>query len=93
MKLEIIKIEENKFLAKYGKDNELEIGPNSENWNSEGINKFLIKIATMTPDENVIEISCDQDELTKDNVYKHIVDLFTEFAKEYNNLLQNKLNN
>lgn len=90
MKLEIIKKEENKFLAKYGRENELDISIESENWNSEGINKFLIKIATTTPDENRIEIEYDQDEFANNKIYKHLVELFSEFAKEYNNLLDNK---
>lgn len=90
MKLEVIKIDENKFVVKFGRENELDINIESSNWNSEGINKFLIKIATTTPNENRIELAYDQDEFTNNKIYKHLVELFLEFAKEYNNLLENK---
>lgn len=93
MKLEIRKIEENKYIAKYGRDNELDISLESENWNSEGINKFLIKLATSTADENQIELDFDEQEYEKNKVYNHIVELFKEFANEYNKLLENKNNN
>lgn len=90
MKLEIKKIEENKYIVKYGRDNELDISIESENWNSEGINKFLIKLATTTVDENRIELDFDEQEYEKNKVYNHIVELFREFANEYNKLLENK---
>lgn len=93
MKLEIKKIEENKYIVKYGRDNELDISIESENWNSEGINKFLIKLATTTVDENRIELNFDEQEYEKNKVYNHIVELFREFANEYNKLLENKNNN
>lgn len=89
MKLEIKKIEENKYIVKYGRDNELDISIESENWNSEGINKFLIKLATTTVDENRIELNFDEQEYEKNKVYNHIVELFREFANEYNKLLEN----
>ena len=55
MKLEIKKLEDNKYLAKFAKE-ELEININSEAWNIDGINKFLIKLATSTPKNDDIEI-------------------------------------
>ncbi len=81
MKLEIKKNDEKTIFAKFANE-ELEISETSENWNTEGINKFLIKLASKTPSGEKIEIIFDDKEENK--IYKHIVDLFNEFAKEYN---------
>ncbi|MBD5423067.1 MAG: hypothetical protein HDR43_01050 [Mycoplasma sp.] len=83
MKLEIKKTDENKFIAKFSNE-ELDISANSENWNIEGINKFLIKLATKTPKGETIELEHDKDEENK--VYKYIYSLFKEFVDQYNEL-------
>ncbi len=85
MKFEIKKLEENKYLAKFAKE-ELEININSESWNIEGINKFLIKLSTNTPTNEQIEIIYDQNEIKEDKVYSHLYNLFKEFVDEYNKL-------
>lgn len=85
MKLEIKKLEDNKYLAKFAKE-ELEININSEAWNIEGINKFLIKLATSTPKNDDIEIIYDQEIAKEDKVYSHLFNLFKEFTDEYNKL-------
>ena len=83
MTIEIIKITEEKFIAKFANE-ELEINENSEQWNTDGINKFLIKLASKTPTNEKIEIIFDENE--KNKIYIHIVELFKEFANEYNTL-------
>lgn len=81
MLLEIKKIDENKFIAKFANE-ELEISEQSQDWNMEGINKFLIKLASKTPVNEKIELNFDVQEENK--VYLHIIDLFQEFINEYN---------
>ena len=88
IKLEIKKLEENKYIARFAKE-ELEISINSEQWNIEGINKFLIKLATNTPNDGKIEIIFNEEEIKNDKVYYHIYSLFNEFKNEYNNLNNN----
>lgn len=83
MLLEIKKIDENKFIAKFANE-ELEISEQSQDWNMEGINKFLIKLASKTPVNEKIELNFDVQEENK--VYLHIIDLFQEFINEYNHL-------
>lgn len=83
MLLEIKKIDENKFIAKFANE-ELEISEQSQDWNIEGINKFLIKLASKTPVKEKIELKFNNQEENK--VYLHLIDLFQEFIKEYNRL-------
>ena len=54
---------------------------NNTNWNTTSINKFLILLASSLDKEDVIEVKADESENTS---YKHIVELFTAFAEEYN---------
>lgn len=54
----------------------------SSDWNSDGINKFLINVAISTPDEEQLEINFDNK--NQNSMYKYIVDLFNEFALEFN---------
>ena len=71
----------------------LEVSENSPTWNMVEINKFLIDLATKTPDGQLIEIKFD-DELVKENqIYNHIVLLFSEFVKKYNSEIANQSNN
>lgn len=71
----------------------LEVSENSPTWNMVEINKFLIDLATKTPDGQLIEIKFD-DELVKENqIYNHIVLLFSEFVKKYNSEIANQTNN
>lgn len=74
------------ILVKFAKQ-ELIIDSNSTKWNSEGINEFLINLAAAIPDGENIEIDFDKE--NKDEIYLHIVDLFSEFAKEYNSFGNN----
>ena len=83
MTLEIKKIDEKNIIVKFANE-ELDINEKSENWNTDGINKFLVKLASKTPSNEKIEILFDEQE---DNlIYKHIVSLFKEFVNEYNRL-------
>lgn len=83
MKL-ILKLKnENEFVASYA-DVMLEISEKSEEWNTEGINKFLINLATRTPDGDIIELELDQEQFENNKIYKHLCNLFNEFVKEYN---------
>lgn len=83
MLLEIKKIDENKFIAKFANE-ELEISEQSQDWNIEGINKFLIKLVSKTPVKEKIELKFNNQEENK--VYLHLIDLFQEFINEYNGL-------
>lgn len=88
VKLEIKKLEENKYIAIFAKE-ELEISINSHQWNIEGINKFLIKLATTTPKDGKIQVIFNEEEIKNDKVYHHLCSLFSEFEKEYNSLNNN----
>ncbi len=83
MTLEIKKIEEEKFVARFALE-ELLINNESDNWNTEGINKFLIKLASNVPNNEEINLIYDKEE--KNKIYVHIVELFKEFVEEYNRL-------
>lgn len=83
MILNIKKIEDKITLIKFANE-ELEISEKSEDWNTEGINKFLIKLASKTPNGEKIEIVYDKEE--NDLIYKHTINLFKEFVNEYNKL-------
>lgn len=85
MKLKINKLEEKKYIVSFAKE-ALEISQDSDNWNTEGINRFLIQLGTKTPKDEKIEITCDGDLCKEDKVYNHIYELFNEFAKQYNKL-------
>lgn len=80
MKL-IIKQNENIIRVSFANEF-LEISENSNQWTTEGINKFLIQLASKTPDGEEIELEFD--ETKQDQIFLHVVDLFSEFAKEYN---------
>ncbi|MBR4025764.1 MAG: hypothetical protein IKJ03_02290, partial [Mycoplasmataceae bacterium] len=58
-----------------------------EKWNINGINEFLIELASDLPDKEKIELKVDQEKQNSDKVYNHIVDLFDNFVQEYNNNL------
>lgn len=81
MLLEIKKIDENKFIAKFANE-EIEISEQLQDWNIEWINKFLIKLASKTPTNEKIELKFNDQE--KNKVYLHLIDLFQEFINEYN---------
>lgn len=71
----------------------LEVSETSSTWNMVEINKFLIDLATKTPDEQLIEIKFDQELVKENQIYAHIVLLFSEFTKKYNAEITNKTNN
>ena len=60
----------------------LTISENSNEWSNEGINKFLISLASKTPDGEKITIEYDEE--NEDPTFKHIVQLFKEFTEQYN---------
>ncbi len=65
---------------------ELKIYEGSPDWSTPKINEFLIKMVSSISEDEVIEIKYDED-LYKEGtklVHNHIVDLFQEFLKEYN---------
>ncbi|MGL5732868.1 MAG: hypothetical protein ACRCXE_02255 [Metamycoplasmataceae bacterium] len=62
------------------------ISENSEEWTNEGINKFLISLASKTPSDEDIEIEFDEE--NEDPTYKHITSLFMEFVLEYNKTIK-----
>ncbi|TCG11571.1 hypothetical protein [Mycoplasma todarodis] len=76
--------EKNEILVSFGKE-VLEVSETSQDWNNQGINNFLIKLASATPDKETMVI--DYDEEDENAVYKHIVQLFKSFTDEYNETL------
>lgn len=80
MKIEIKK-NENEIIAQFKKE-KLIISEKSQEWTNEGITRFLTNLAISTPDDEKLEIVYDTN--SKDDVYKHICNLFEEFIKEYN---------
>ena len=60
----------------------LTISEDSEDWTNDGINKFLINLASKTPDGENIELAYDTN--NKDVIFLHIITLFKEFVQEYN---------
>lgn len=67
--------------------NKIVCSQNSENWNSDGINSFLIDLASATPEDESIEL--EYQENNKAN-YRHVVSLFDNFIKEFNKKIANK---
>ncbi|MGL4951993.1 MAG: hypothetical protein ACRC4L_03355 [Mycoplasma sp.] len=64
---------------------ELIVSKDSQTWNTESINKFLIEIVSEIPEEEKLEIQFDDS--NENPIYIHIVDLFNNFAEELNSLL------
>lgn len=89
MKLKLILKNEKEIIAQFGNE-ELEINETSENWNTEGINKFLINLATKTPNKEKIEIEYDEKLSEENKTYKHIIFMFKEFQNEYNKLINDE---
>ncbi|MDK2819756.1 MAG: hypothetical protein KFW07_02875 [Mycoplasmataceae bacterium] len=89
MKLTIKKEQdkEKEYLVGFAKE-VLRISENSEDWSNDGINTFLINLASKTPEGDKINLEFDHE--NEDPVYKHIVMLFKEFTDEYNKDLNNK---
>ncbi len=73
--------EKNEVLVSFGK-NVLEISDTSQDWNNQGINNFLIKLASATPDGEKMVIDYDSED--ENTVYKYIYELFKSFINEYN---------
>ncbi|CAM9134816.1 hypothetical protein [Mycoplasma todarodis] len=78
--------EKNEILVSFGKE-VLEVSETSQDWNNQGTNNFLIKLASATPDKETIVLDYDKDD--ENAVYKHVIQLFESFTKEYNSTLQN----
>ncbi len=76
--------EKNEILVSFGKE-VLEVSETSQDWNNQGINNFLIKLASATPDKETMVIDYNKDD--ENAVYKHIVQLFKSFTEEYNGTL------
>ena len=86
MKLYIKKKEE-EVVVSFAKENlSINIGEdaleNNVNWNTATINSFLIKLASSTLDDELIELVVDDEKESES--YKHIVSLFEAFIDEYN---------
>ncbi|MGL5617994.1 MAG: hypothetical protein ACRCWU_03025 [Metamycoplasmataceae bacterium] len=62
------------------------ISDNSDEWTNEGINKFLVSLASKTPSDEDIEIEYDEE--NEDPTYKHIISLFNAFVSEYNKTIK-----
>ena len=70
----------------------LEVSHESQSWNIVEINKFLINLATKTPDGEQIKFVYDQDLVQTNKIYQHICLLFDEFVKKYNDELVTQTN-
>lgn len=95
MKIEILYVkndsienpeEEKEIIVRCGK-NEIIVSKKSEDWTNDGINNFLIKIATSIPEGEEMEIEFD--EKNEDITYRYIYELFQGFVNEYNRLTRN----
>lgn len=78
-------LESKEILVSFAKE-VLKISENSEDWSNEGINKFLINLASKTPNDEEIDIEYDKE--NEDPTFKHITGLFNEFVIEYNKTLK-----
>ncbi|WP_127942985.1 MULTISPECIES: hypothetical protein [unclassified Mycoplasma] len=58
------------------------ISPDSDQWNNQGINSFLTKLAANTPSEGKIEV--EYDEQNRGEIYLYVVQLFKTFQDQYN---------
>ena len=85
MELKLKRINEDKIIASFA-NQELEISPTSEEWTIDGINKFLIKLASFSPDK--IELIIDQNVSDNDEIYNHIKELFEIFVNEFNDKIE-----
>lgn len=74
--------EKNGVIVSCGNNNIL-VSKNSEEWNNEGINKFLVNISVSIPNDEKFEIS-EYDEKIEGDIYKFVWELFNDFVKEYN---------
>ena len=70
--------DEKKILISFD-NNILEVSDTSNNWNNEGINQFLIKIAAKIKFDTSLEI--DYEKENQDPIYNFVVDLFKKFQE------------
>ncbi len=87
MEVKIKKIDD-MVVVKFAKE-ALEVSERSQDWNNDGIFKFLTKLAASVDGDEKIEIirenEVDPEPKEKiDVVYNHICKLFKSFADEYN---------
>lgn len=87
-----ITLQEEKIFVSFA-DHVLEVSETSSTWNMAEINKFLINLASKTPDQTPIRIKKDEALVQAHKVYAHIVFLFEEFAKSYNQELEQQHSN
>ncbi len=66
------------------------ISKDSQKWNQDGINEFLINIASSLPEGEKFEIEFDSN--NNDEMYKYIYTLFDDFCNEYNKLIDQESN-
>lgn len=91
LKIEYYKVEEeNEVKIKCGK-NDLLVSKTSEQWNTEGINEFLVNVATSIPEHEKLDVIYD--DKNENSMYKYVCELFLEFANEYNKLIISEMEN
>lgn len=72
--------------------NEIIASKESDVWNSDGINDFLINVGISVPENEELELIYNPDD--QDSMYKFLVELFDEFVKEYNaSIKEQNINN
>ena len=82
----ILRIKLNKVLkeitVKPGNGKPLVINEEVQDWNSNGINNFLIRVVSSNVENEDLTIEYEEDE--EDVTYKFIVQLFQTFIEKYN---------
>lgn len=68
---------------------DLLVSKDSQKWNIEGINEFLINISTTITDGDRFEVVYDEN--NKDEIYKYVCSLFIDFKNQYNLLIDKSL--
>lgn len=86
MRLKIKKNTDNEIIIYLSPKIDLVISEKKEDFNHEKINEFLIKVASSIPEGEKLEIIQEyENKNNEDKTFSHIVYLFEEFAKNFNN--------
>lgn len=79
--------ENNSEIKVFYNKHQLLISKDSNKWNTEGINEFLINVATSIPENEKINVVFDQEARKNNATYRYICELFEEFSNEYNKMI------
>lgn len=87
MKIDIIENNDNNVVVVKCGSYKIDVSSNSNEWNNEGINKFLVNISVAIPNNEKFLIS-EFNNNSKNDIYRFVWELFNDFVIEYNKTIE-----